>query len=734
MDQWKETLEQQRDAAKEAYQSIEGFWNDMIGDMMQSMDKGTSFVKSCVDVIKKYFYSLASTTIARGLTNLTSQILGISLPGTSLSGTAGNTMSMLGMGNTALNLSGINVNSILGGLSWLFGSSSVISAQMVPTLNSFMAGQGNAYSAYAAAGENEAMGALYESAGLATDGLNAAGNAALSFSKIVPYVAAAFAAFNGVKGGVSSWQEGNKMKVSMGAQIGNQFFGKEGFAGSFFGTFGLDSFWNFMTQDLLHMNQAWENEVAAFKRRILRTKLAMKAGKNTLEYDESTGSLSDLYKEESPLTDKKTLYSLQSKDYGLGVDLKNVYALADAYDEYGKTIRTTSESSAETVAQFQQLTVSNKMWSASMVAASGTAGKLAGAINEIYEKTKRLQIKAINDAIDKGAGSLLLNLQKLDSLDMDKQQLSTLKYQKTLQALTSDTIPALTSELGKARDILKETAREMENSAQAEEAMSIKTQLLLSDMQLTNAQLQALRVGKVNIDLYNAYVALGKLDQEFIIVSASGGQVVSIFEAIEKAAKGVQKELDATKEMLKGVKVSDDLKDVYTSIYQTATAVEVLAKAFQQIEDLPDVFKDMKESLTAGDLQGIGSGLINILNTMMYIAGIMEQVGANKGADFLTAVAGGGGKLYLIIEGLLVVQRIFEGIVRMSYESEGKGTFWDNLIKQLEKGGILARQFAEYLKGIKPQEITTTPGALNKMTYEQALAAGGSATNYMKYY
>ncbi|MEI6127894.1 MAG: hypothetical protein WCQ99_15210, partial [Pseudomonadota bacterium] len=471
----------------------------------------------------------------------------------------------------------------------------------------------------------------------------------------------------------------------------------------------------------------------AYRKRMKQAKLYSKELNQGANADLSTATLSDFGKTEF-MTDPAALESfLTVSGVGKEKGADQLYAMTEAANQFKEAINGTGEASALTLGQFQKLDVELEVFNASSVAWEGAAGDVAMAFKKIQENIKALQIKAVVEDLDNGVGVFTTNMQKLVEAGLEGDELLKMQYDQTLKFLTSEAIPALNGELSKARTEFKRTADEMDRMANAEADLSVKTTILRSDMALTEAQLKGLRVGEVQTDMIAFYEAMGWVDKELILVSADAAMAADSWEALQKAADSMIGTLDRLKEQFKDLDVSDAMRKTYTALYQTATAMDILAEAGRKAEALPDVIDAMTDAANNGDLVAFNTQLMQLADTMLYMSGIADALKLKMVAGLLGPV---GQVLALFSFGIEVAQGLAHGIGQVfaaAYETP-KGKSWiDDFIVKLEKGGLLAQATAKWLTGEVTPAESTSGTITSSGLYNPGMSSGNAVSVYQKY-
>lgn len=408
------------------------------------------------------------------------------------------------------------------------------------------------------------------------------------------------------------------------------------------------------------------------------------------------------------LISPKAAYAMA--EYGGVSDIglkENLLRVAEIGREYKKAVEEHGDASLQAIESYHALGMQMEMFSAQSKAWSKEGQKLAEQWEAVWEKTREIQINEILDDIDKGVGTFLTTLSKLELLDLDEAELATIQYNETLKFLTDDTLPALQGELAKARQIFKESAIEVEKLARAEEEAAIKAKILASDLELTEGQLKALRTGEVNLEMLELYEALGWVDKELELISVSAEEAATGFEKMEESAQLATDTLeDMAQQFSQFEKVNEDLQELYDNLVKVAVGIELIAKAGQQLEELPDTFELAVEALKEGDLQEVQIQLQKILSTFYYVSQVLETIGAEQLAEISRGIGEIAAGTYLLISLWLGFENTITTVLERNEELAIK---LDKYLTEIEERHPW---FVEWMRGrfpVEPEPIIAAP-------------------------
>lgn len=658
--------QEQQDAAQESFRSMAEFYRDALTQM--ASDTG-----SFVDMVKNKLKNLAASVAAQALTSVTMSVLR-AVPGMqSAASFAGIPLHGTGQG-AGSGLPGVPSITSLAANPWL-------AAGM--TAGALGVGGYNAYSGIKAGSPLQAglggatlgFGALSVSGAIASGSISAGvANAAAAASALAP-VAVAFLGIPAVIAAVWAVTEMMSNKAE--------------------------------------------------QRRARRAKAYGKEFQRAAEYDVEKGSLADYMGGAESMLDKKSLYSFMKLGGISAQGSGELYRMIAFAKQYKQAIEETGEASAQTIGQYQRLMTEMKWFNATAAAWEGKAKGIAEGFKKIKENIEKLQLKAVMEDLEQGVGVFTYNLQKLEEIGLEGDALNKVKYEQTLKFLTDDAYPALRGELTKARETFKAAAVEMDKLSRAEEDAAIKAKILRSDLALTEQQLEAIRSGEVNSAMISLYTALGEFDKQLTIVIADGSEAQSIFEAMQQAGESLIGTLERLKEQFKNVDMPDSLREAYTVLNKTATAVQILGEAGQKIEDLPDTFEAIADAVRSGDLTALNTELLKLSDTLLYLSGVAEMANMSRLAASFAASGNLVAGLFLVIELAQLAGHWLENLLETAYETEIGKTWIDNLIEKLEESGRLAQWLAGWLKEAiaAPESVSGTLAdalGMGKMSVQEA--------------
>jgi hypothetical protein len=448
--------------------------------------------------------------------------------------------------------------------------------------------------------------------------------------------------------------------------------------------------------------------------------------------DISKMSLSQYAKGADQLTGSKNVYAAIKYGGMSGNGVNDLFKISDIVEGYVDNVETFGESSANAIGSFTEMTVEMDRFAGISRSWSGAARQTADAWLQVYNNVKQLQIKAVVEAMDKGVGVFTSNLKKLELLGMDTKELMKIQYEKTLGFLTTDTFPALRGELTKARDKFKEAAIEMEKMAASESDAAIKTAILRSELALTEQQLETLRSGDVNTAMINLYTALGLVDKELVLVKASTNEAETHFESLETVAKSMKDTLDSLAQQFQGLDVSDEMRNAYSEVYKLAAGIELIAKAGQKIEALPEIYQDMADAIEAGDVLAFSDALLEAANSATYLGAALQQANMEKLAGIFLDLGTAGAIIYGVIQVTMVAVRGLQVLTKVIYETPAGKSWIDDLIEKLEEGGLMAKWMADQIRlAIKPAEDVT--GTLRDVLGSGNMSVGEAGGVYQGY-
>ncbi len=427
------------------------------------------------------------------------------------------------------------------------------------------------------------------------------------------------------------------------------------------------------------------------------------------------------------LLSKKGAYAFQKyggvSAPGLG---ENLFRMADIGREYKKAVETYGDASPMAIGALHKLGNQMELFSAQ----SKGWGKDARAVAEqwalIVEKTKKIQINEILDDLSKGAGSFVNTLSKLELIDMDESERSMITYQKTMEFLTSATIPALAGELTRAREMFKEAKAEVDRLAKAEADAAIKAQILASDIELTEAQLNALRLGEINTDLIALYTALGETDTAFDLLIIDARETQTVWQQVAESTKRLRGSLESLAEQFQSVFAgSDRLAKAYADLMKLVTAVEHLAEAGQRIKETYEAVDDAVEALKTGDLSEFNNQVLKITDNLLYMSAVMEEIGQERVAQLLLNFGQIGTVVYIGVEAVMMLGRAIRWV------AEENGQFAASLERILNLIGKVFPKLAEWLKGQLLPEVENIKITIDELSGAMSVSeAAGMVKTY----
>lgn len=428
-------------------------------------------------------------------------------------------------------------------------------------------------------------------------------------------------------------------------------------------------------------------------------------------------------------------YAYAAVKYG-GLDdqglKENLFKVAEIGREYKQAVEEHGDASMQAIKSYHELGMQMEVFGAQSRAWSKEGQKMAEQWEQIWEKTKQIQVNEILDDINRNIGSFIINLSKLDFLEMEEAQRATIKYEQTLRFLTDDTLKALNGELTKARELFKEAAIEVDNLARSEEELAIKTQILRSEMELTEGQLMALRIGEVNVEMIKFYEALGWTDKELELVSVSAEEAKTGFEKMEESAKNLTENLETMAEQFRIFdQVNEDLQEVYNNLVKVSVGMEMVAQAGQKLQAVPDSLENIKKGLEAGDLQAVNREIQNLTNTFMYLSAVLEQLGAVKLAQVAFAFGELGAAIMIVITLVQNLESAFTSLLAKNDEMADK---YEQFLKNLkERFPKIYEKIGEHLEGLIPVTPEPTIGTIGNVLGIGKMSIGEAASVYRKY-
>jgi hypothetical protein len=530
-------------------------------------------------------------------------------------------------------------------------------------------------------------------------------------SAAAPYLVAALAAYTGVRGAIDGYGDMRDYGASSSsAALGA--FGKG--AQDILGMVGLDKSAKYLLAAMGPLGWAASGGISAYDSAGHDYRKRMRRGR---QYGEDLGnalemeSLTDMAYSAKHVIDEKSLYSLQ-KYHGIAGDtVAELRRLSEIMQVNINIIKQYGEASGASTSALQVFGRQIGLIDALSKGWHGSAADIAEAWQQVGEKVRELSIAAVTRELETGAASFAAIMDKFDMIDMDAAERTTLKYQATLEYLTSSTLPALSGELSGARDEFRALADEMDRLERSADRADAKVRLLRSDMALTEAQLRTLRDthAEVNVELAELYAAMGLLDREMLLVSASGADAVSVFEALLAISESMQGSLDALAVRFQGISVSKDLQRLYSDMYRVAVALEQIAVTGQKLNDAPPLI-DLISAATSGDLVTLERQLNQVVDALTNVYATAELLNASRIAGALAA----GGPLIvglqLAVTLLNLARRGAQNLVDVMYDTRRGQDVIDLWIEKLEALGPIAQRIAERMRGIiAPGDITGLP-------------------------
>ena len=560
-------------------------------------------------------------------------------------------------------------------------------------------------------------------------------------------VGALYSGYEGTKGLIDAYRSGNKTQGAMsGAMLGGAAqAGAAGVAAVAAGAsltaaltaagaafFGVGAIIGAVVGTAISMLGGGAADTA--KRRARRSKEYM-AAMNTEKLDD-VKSLTELAMNADKIT-KKSTYAAMSKTYGMGIadepGIDVLYEITDATKEYSAAVKEFGETASWTVVQFGNFKNQIEAMTAVSAAWNKTAGMAAAAWKQIYAKAMELQKKSLDTAFQTGAGTYATLMPKLEMIisDTDAQRLET--YNKALEFLTTQNLPALGGELTMARKELRETADAFREAAQAEEKTKYATALLLSDLELTEAQLRAVKQGLIDVGAVNMAAALGLYDYQLKIVNTDLETQKSRWEAVSASLEGFRTQLASVRDQIaefgETIDVPDDIRKLYTELMYAITAAEQLADAFAKLSEVPDQIQEITDALKAGDwatvtrnVEDMSYTFLKLGLTLLDIGKALKQLSwiAELGKVFTTL-----GKAGVILTAMLAIGQIagnailtglqvaFKHLPHMPEFITAVDTWVDDLLGKFEQvmpelAKVLQKGWDKFIEAIKTDDVTTT--------------------------
>lgn len=640
-------LDKQQNEAQRTYDTMAGFFRDSLTQM--GKDTG-SFTDLLVSKLKNVAASLAGNSLA----SIVMSLMGYSDPSGSQGG--GGIMSLFGLGGSGGSSMGIgnlfsNGSNLYRGYQWLsglFGGGS----GTVP-----MSGLG--YTPLA-----------YGTDGMAT-GAAGAGSSLGSYAGAGGYAAAVAFVINALMGYGDADKAGfGDMKAEYGIYSGAKSLGawKAGRSiQDFTGLGGMGS--AAIPMAFLDPGLAMVMGVdgAAIDERLKQQKLARNYYRGigrAANADISNMSLGQYVAGGSSVLSREGVDAAIEiggvKDQGVVEEMYRVLEISKAYKQ---AVEESGGSSAQAIGQFQRVSVELEALKGRAAGATGASRDLLLQFQAIAEKTKTLQLKQLTTDLQSGIGLFSATIDKLRAVGMDEDELNKLVASEGLKFLTTDTLPALSGELSRVREEYKKAADAVDAMAEAEAGLTVKTQILRSDMELTEQQLRAIKEGTVNSEMIELAQALGDVNQQLTLVSASATTDQSAFEGLASAVGELQKGIDGMAAMYKDMdadQIPEMLLKTYGALQQITSTLAILAQAGQKIEALPDTFESLQDALAAGDMVAANAEILNLTTTVMYLSAAMEQMGMTAAASWLAFLGPIGAVIYAAIELWNVFERSAE--------------------------------------------------------------------------
>ncbi len=495
----------------------------------------------------------------------------------------------------------------------------------------------------------------------------------------------------------------------------------------------------------LGMGFAGQKRAETIKRRMEMAEQYFEELKNLTEteYTELSALMADV---DDTLSNKNLGYAIK---YGelTGINIEELYGVSDALKNYKTATEESGTASLAAISAYRTMGTEMQVLHEVSRSWTGKAKEVAVAWEQVYGKIQKLQVKAITDELQSGATTFSAAMAKITMLDLGAADTAVLQYGEALKFLTTSTLPALSGELTKARDLLRETKEEMEKEADAAAGLDVKVQLLTSDLALTEEQLRAIKEGTVNMDMIDLARMMGDWDAQIVMVTTDTKEAVSVWKTLENANTSLQESLAGIAEKLKGVKdVNPELVQLYNNMQLMLVGINLVATAAQKLEKLPDIIERINKHSTENDLASLSADLVELADVALYTAAALDQIaqglediGAARAAGAVAGIAGLLGPLgqilmvvQMIIDLFLIAQRGFQRWMQeMTQDAGFAGWVEDKIIKPIEAIGPIGKQIAdEWRKNWfeSGEEVKKSLRQVYEEQYhQQQLAAGGGS-------